>query len=143
MKTAFRIYFFALCIYAALTLPALTSPFIYRCSLVFATEAGTGACLLFAASFFVLLRLKPPVATVNIILISSATTSVILAFMLLLWVTNLTHFFYKNAGTLLLFPAAAALAGFISIAIHQPSIKQHFTPPILNNIETIFTNNKK
>jgi hypothetical protein len=142
MKLPFIIYVQALGIYLVLTSPALVLAPVYVLSAMYALTSGLAAMAAFAAVFFILHRIKPPVQMVITVLIAAVITAVAAAYKLLLWVIMPERDFF-TIDLFILFPVAAVLAGFTSIAINRQKIKDHFDPPFFEGFETIFTYPKK
>jgi hypothetical protein len=120
MKIPFKIYVQAVGIYAVLTLPALIFPFMYVISLFYVLLFGWFAWGLFTICYFFCDRTDLPFGTRMAILSLSVPVSIAFSYQMLQ-----VFLFEGNvwtAGFCLLFPAAAMIAGWISLFLERKAI---------------------
>jgi len=138
MKTPFTIYAQAYGIYLLLTIPALAiRPVyaVYAISAAYAFVAGFVAMIVFALVFLLHL-IKPHYKTAIAILFAGVLLAVGIGFKLLLLNVFPYRSFWEMDGDTL-FPIAGILAGCIAAYINIPRIRNHFSPVLIEEINTI------
>jgi hypothetical protein len=140
MKLPFLIYLFALGFYVLLTAPALAMPVIYITSMFFAVAAGFIAVAIFALVFFILHISRAPYTIAVAVLAFAVVLSVAAAFAMLFG--NGSDVWFIGGNMFILFPVAAVVAGWLSICVNSRKIKNHFSPSLQNDIETIGINHQ-
>ena len=121
MSTAVIIYFRAYGIYALISLPAILMPLIYIISLFYAFVYGLFACITFCLLYVITMR-----ATTNYYLRMLWLTLAVpacVAFAFHMIEVSRSENNVWNSGIFLLFPAAATVAGWISLGVSAARIK--------------------
>lgn len=114
------IFIRAIGIYALLTIPVLFAPVIYIISMYYVIVFGWIAFALFLPAYYLILHFIKPVGVAMPILSLVIIISVALAFHVL--GLCYPHLEAWNSEGFLLFPAAGALAGIISLFISKNKI---------------------
>jgi len=136
MKIPFIIYAQAYGIYLLLTIPALTDGGLYLLSAIYAFGASLAALVVFTSLFLLLHVIKPGYKQVIAILFGAVLLAVGISFKLLLMsILPGRSFWEMDSNTL--FPLAALLAGCIAVFINIPRIRNHFSPSIIEEVNTI------
>lgn len=136
MKIPFIIYAQAYGIYLLLTIPAIVLPPMYFMSAMYAFSYGFAAMAIFVLLFLILHLVKPGYKTVIAILIAGVVLVVSAGYKLLL-VYDMPETSFWNVNGYTLFPIAALLAGCIAVYINVPRIRNHLSPSIIQEVNTI------
>jgi hypothetical protein len=132
MKTSTTIFFRAIGVYLLLTLPALLEPIFYIYSALFMLMYCWFAGIIFCVVFYILQATQVKYNIANIVLIITIPISVAIALQLMEVFGTWDNVW--QAGTLLLFPFAAAVAGWISKYQSRQDIKVIFSSPTIETI---------
>ncbi len=126
MKTSTNIFFRAMGIYLLLTLPALLEPIIYIYSIIFMLMYCWFAGIIFCVIFYLLQLGKKNYDTAIMTLAITIPVSVVIALQLMEVFGTWDKVWH--AGLFLLFPAAAVVAGWISLYKSTQNIQDIFSP---------------
>lgn len=125
MKIPFKIYVQAVGICALLTLPALIFPFMYIISLCYVLLFGWFAWGLFTICYF--FTDKPALTYRTRMVVLSLSIPVSVAFSYQMLQVFLIEENVWTAGSFLLFPAAAVMAGWISLFVEGKTVRKDFS----------------
>ena len=114
MSTPSIIYLRAVAIYVFLTVPALVFPFIYFISILYVFLYGWIAWVLFTIIYLITVFCNPSFLTKMLILAIGVVVAVLFAFEMLEVLGVEQDIWYS--GAYLLFPVAAIVSGWISLA---------------------------
>ena len=121
VKTGLLVFIRALGIYLLMTIPAVAAlPLMYLLSAGFALSFGWIAAMLFLFLFYLLQITKMDTMVKTIFLYASVAIAVAVAFQMM-EVTGAEDRIWQSGG-FLLFPAAAVLSGWISLAVSRQKI---------------------
>jgi hypothetical protein len=123
MKAPFKIYIKSVGIYALLTMPALVFPLMYVISLFYVLLFGWFAWALFTIIYFFTDKYDIGFETKMAILIFSIPVAVAFSFQMLQ--VFLIEENVWSAGSFLLFPVAAVIAGWISLLLERKMMKKN------------------
>jgi hypothetical protein len=122
MSIPFKIYAQAVGIYALLTMPALIFPFMYVISLFYVLLFGWFAGGIFTICYFFSDRIGLPYRTRMAMLSLSVPLAVAFSYQMLQVILIKENVW--TAGFFLLFPAAAVIAGWISLFVEGKAVKK-------------------
>jgi len=121
VKTGLLVFIRALGIYLLMTIPAVAAlPLMYLLSAGFALSFGWIAAVLFLFLFYLLQITKMDIMVKTIFLYASVAIAVAVAFQMM-EVTGAEDRIWQSGG-FLLFPAAAVVSGWISLAVSRQKI---------------------
>ncbi len=127
ITVTFFTYIRSVLLYLLFTLPAAFNPRVYLLSVVSACVLGIVAWAVFALFTFLMRLLRAPMATTYFLLCLAVAIGVLCAYAALLaYATDGMHFW--DIEMFSLFPAAAIIAGWISIYINRKKLRRYFKP---------------
>ena len=136
IKTSFVVFIRAIGIYLLITIPAMAAaPFVYLVSATYAISFGWIAALLFLFLFYFLQRIHAGVVFKNTCLYVAVAVAVVAAFQMM-EVMRAENRIWQS-GWCLLFPAAAVISGWISLAVSKRKIKGLFVPDDTNYYKVV------
>ena len=138
IKTGFLIFLRAIGIYLLLTLPTLGVPAMYLLSAGYALSFGWIAGLLFLLAFCLLQKINIAFITKQILLYVFVPVAVLVAFQMMDVLGAWDNVW--ASGGFLLFPAAAVVSGWISLATSGQKIKSAFFPLTVDYYESVIIN---
>jgi len=121
IRTAFVVFIRAIGIYLLITLPVLGIPIVYLTSAVYAASFGWIAGAVFMLVMYVLQGLKATIPVKMILLYTSVAAAVAAAYEMM-EVLGAEQDIWQTSGVLI-FPAAAVAAGWISLAVSKKTIQ--------------------
>ena len=135
IKTGFFVFLRALGIYLLITLPALGMPIMYMLSAGYALSFGWIAGALFLLLFYSIQKLATGIITKNVLLYTAVAIAVLVAFQMMEVLGVEDHIW--QSGVFLLFPAAAVISGWISLAVYRHAINNLSRPSETDQYESI------
>ncbi|MEO5681918.1 MAG: hypothetical protein ABIQ88_04710 [Chitinophagaceae bacterium] len=139
VRTGLIVFIRAMGIYLLLTIPALAAlPAMYLLSAGYALSFGWIAAIFFLIAFYLLRIMKMSVRARHMLLYMAAAVAVLIAFQMMEITGAWDHIW--QSGAFLLFPGAAVMAGWISLAVSGKAINRLFAPPYPDYHSTIIDN---
>jgi hypothetical protein len=136
-RTVFILFVRAIGIYLLITLPALAAlPAMYATSAVYALSFGWIAGILFLFFFYLLRKMRMGWVTGTGFLYAAVAIAVLVAFQMMEIMGVQDHIW--QSGAFLMFPAAAVISGWISLAVSRHKIKIFFVPVDSGFYEAVF-----
>ena len=125
-KTALIIFIRALVIYLLITLPTMGVPLVYLLSAAYALSFGWIAGALFLLLFFAVQKLKTGLVAKQLCLYAAVAITVLTAFQMMEVLGAEDHIW--QSGGFLIFPCAAVVSGWVSLAVSKQKINSLFSP---------------